>query len=145
MNVQIALPPRLAEIVDDFAMAEGREKLEMLLQYSDGLPAIPDWLKGKEAEMEAVPECMTPVSVAAEMKDGGMVYHFIVPPESPTVRGYAAVLAEGLNGVPPEQVLNLPADFYLQMGLQQVLTNQRLNGMAALVAHIKRLALEHIK
>ncbi len=145
MNVQVALPPRLAEIVDDFAMAEGREKLEMLLQYSDSLPPVPDWLKGKEAEMEAVPECMTPVSVAAEMKDGGMVYHFIVPPESPTVRGYAALLAEGLNGVPPEQVLNLPADFYLQMGLQQVLTNQRLNGMAALVAHIKRLALEHIK
>ena len=145
MNVQIAMPPRLAEIVDDFAMAEGREKLEMLLQYSDNLPPIPDWLQGKEAEMEAVPECMTPVSAAAEMKDGGMVYHFIVPPESPTVRGYAAVLAEGLNGVPPEQVLNLPADFYLQMGLQQVLTNQRLNGMAALVAHIKRLALEHIK
>ena len=144
MNVQIALPPRLAEIVDNFAMAEGREKLEMLLQYSDSLPPIPDWLKGKEAEMEAVPECMTPVSVAAEMKDGGMVYHFIVPPESPTVRGYAAILAEGLNGIPPEQVLNLPADFYLQMGLQQVLTNQRLNGMAALVAHIKRLALEHI-
>ena len=79
------------------------------------------------------------------MKDGGMIYHFIVPPESPTVRGYAAILAEGLNGVPPEQVLNLPPDFYLQMGLQQVLTNQRLNGMAALVAHIKRLALEHIK
>ena len=145
MNVQIALPPRLAEIVDDFTMAEGREKLEMLLQYSDGLPPLPDWLKGREADMEAVPECMTPVSVAAEMKDGGMVYHFIVPPESPTVRGYAAILAEGLNGVPPGQVLNLPADFYLQMGLQQVLTNQRLNGMAALVAHVKRLALEHIK
>ena len=145
MNVQIVLPPRLAEIVDDFAMAEGREKLEMLLQYSDSLPPIPDWLKGKEAKMEAVPECMTPVSVAAEMKDGGMVYHFIVPLESPTVRGYAAILAEGLNGVPPELVFNLPADFYLQMGLQQVLTGQRLNGMAALVAHIKRIALEHIK
>jgi len=145
MNVQVALPPRLAEIVEDFAMAEGREKLEMLLQYSDSLPPIPDWLKGREAEMESVPECMTPVLVAAEVKDGGMVYHFIVPPESPTVRGYAALLAEGLNGVPPEQVLNLPAEFYLQMGLQQVLTSQRLNGMAALVAHVKRLALENIK
>jgi cysteine desulfuration protein SufE len=145
MNVQLALPPRLAEIVDDFSLAEGREKLEMLLQYSDSLPPVPDWLKGQEAQMEAVPECMTPVSVAGEVKDGGMVYHFIVPPESPTVRGYAAILAEGLQGVPPEEVLNLPTDFYLQMGLQQVLTNQRLNGMAALVAHVKRLALEHIK
>ncbi len=145
MNVQVALPSRLAEIVDDFALAEGREKLEMLLQYSDSLPPVPDWLKGKEDQMEEVPECMTPVSVAAEVKDGGMVYHFIVPPESPTVRGYAAILAEGLRGATPEEVLNLPADFFLQMGLQQVLTSQRLNGMAALVAHVKRLALAHIK
>ena len=145
MNVQVALPPRLAEIVDDFSLAEGREKLEMLLQFSDSLPPVPEWLKGNEDEMESVPECMTPVSVAAEVKEGGMVYHFIVPPESPTVRGYAAILAEGLRGVPPEEVLNLPTEFYLQMGLQQVLTSQRLNGMAALVAHVKRLALEHIK
>ncbi len=145
MNVQIALPPRLAEIVDDFSLAEGREKLEMLLQFSDSLPPLPDWLKGKEGEMEEVPECMTPVSVAAELKDGGMVYHFIVPPESPTVRGYAAILAEGLRGVTPEQVLNLPGDFFLHMGLQQVLTSQRLNGMEALVAHVKRLALEYVK
>ncbi len=145
MNVQVALPPRLAEIVDDFALAEGREKLEMLLQYSDSLPPVPDWLKGKEDQMEAVPECMTPVSVAAEVKDGGMVYHFVVPPESPTVRGYAAILTEGLQGATPEEVLNIPPDFFLQMGLQQVLTSQRLNGMAALVAHVKRLALEHVK
>ncbi len=145
MSVQVVMPPRLAEIVDDFALAEGREKLEMLLQYSDSLPPIPDWLKGRETEMEEVPECMTPVSVAAELKDGGMVYHFIVPPESPTVRGYAAILAEGLRGASPEEVLGLPPDFFLQMGLQQVLTSQRLNGMAALVAHVKRLALEQIK
>jgi len=41
-------------------------------------------------------------------------------------------------------VLSLPPDFYLPMGLQQVLTPQRMNGMAAIVAHIKRLALEQI-
>ncbi len=145
MNVQIALPPRLAEIVDDFSLAEGREKLEMLLQYSDSLPPVPDWLKGKEDQMETVPECITPVSVAAEVKDGGMVFHFIVPPESPTVRGYAAILAEGLRGATPEEVFNLPVDFFMQMGLQQVLTSQRLNGMEALVAHVKRLALENMK
>jgi len=142
MNVRVALPPRLGEIVDDFSLAEGREKLEMLLQYAESLPELPDWLKGKEGEMEPVPECMTPVSVAAELKDGGMVYHFTVPPESPTVRGYAAIMAEGLQGVSPEQVLAMPSDFYLAMGLQQVLTPQRMSGMAGIVAHVKRLALE---
>ena len=144
MNIGIALPARLAEIVDDFSLAEGSEKLEMLLQFSENLPPLPDWLKGKEAQMETVPECMTPVSVIAEVKDGRMFFYFNIPPESPTVRGYAAIMAEGLDGVSPEQVLRLPPDFYLPMGLQYVLTPQRMNGMAAILAHLKRLALEQI-
>lgn len=144
MSVTVALPPRLAEIVDDFSLAEGQEKLELLLQYAESLPALPDWLTGKEGEMESVPECMTPVSLAAELKDGGMVFHFIVPQESPTVRGFASIVAEGLHGVAPEQVLAIPPDFYLAMGLQQVLTPQRMNGMAAIVVHIKRQALEKL-
>jgi cysteine desulfuration protein SufE len=134
------LPARLGEIVEDFTYCEGREKLELLLQFSENLPPLPTWLEGKQAEMDAVPECMTPVSVAAEMKDGGMLFHFAVPVESPTVRGYAAIMAEGLRGASPEQVLNLPNDFYLRMGLQGVLSPQRLTGMAAIVAHVKRLA-----
>ncbi len=144
MSAPADLPPRLAEIVSDFSYAEGREKLEMLLDYAEKLPPLPPWLQERPASMEPVPECMTPVTIAAEMKDGGMIYHFTVPAESPTVRGYAAILADGLRGVAPEQVLHVPSDFYLQMGLQSVLTMQRMSGMASMVAHIKRLALEKI-
>lgn len=144
MSTPGGLPPRLAEIVDDFRLTEGREKLELLLEYSDNLPPLPDWLSEKPAEMESVPECMTPVSVAADLKDGGMEFYFTVPEESPTVRGYASILAEGLRGAPPEQVVQLPSDFYMQMGLQKVLSSQRMNGMAGMVAHVKRLALSKI-
>ncbi len=145
MSVNLALPARLAEIVEDFRYAEGREKLELLIQYADQLPPLPPWLEASSGEMESVPECMTPVWVAVERQDGGLVYHFKVPEESPTVRGYAALLAEGLHGVSPEDVLALPPEFYLAMGLQDVLTPQRLNGMAALVAHVKKLAVEQLK
>uniref|UniRef100_A0A7C4PHG2 SufE family protein n=1 Tax=Anaerolinea thermolimosa TaxID=229919 RepID=A0A7C4PHG2_9CHLR len=145
MNVPGRLPARLAEIVEDFRLCEGREKLELLLQYAESLPPLPEWLQGREMEMEAVPECMTPVAVAAEIRDGGMLFHFKVPEESPTVRGFAAIIAEGLQGASPEEVLDLPADFYLAMGLQEVLTSQRMNGMSAMVAHVKRLAVEQIR
>jgi cysteine desulfuration protein SufE len=145
MNVPGRLPARLAEIVEDFRLCEGREKLELLLQYAENLPPLPEWLQGREMEMEAVPECMTPVAVAAEIRDGGMRFHFKVPEESPTVRGFAAIIAEGLQGASPEEVLDLPADFYQAMGLQEVLTSQRMNGMSAMVAHVKRLAVEQIR
>lgn len=140
MTQPAGLPERLAEIVEDFGLCEGREKLELLLQYSESLPPLPERIAADESGLESVPECMTPVSVTAESQDGRMFFYFKVPAESPTVRGFAAIIEEGLRGATPEQVLNLPAEFYLQMGLQEVLTPQRMNGMSAIVAHVKRLA-----
>lgn len=135
-----ALPPRLGEIVEDFALCEGREKLELLLEYAESLPPLPEHLVGRLADMESVPECMTPVSVAAEQSGSGLVFHFAVPAESPTVRGFASIMAQGLQDSAAENVLAIPADFYLAMGLQDVLTAQRMNGMSAILAHVKRQA-----
>jgi cysteine desulfuration protein SufE len=134
------LPSRLQEIVEDFALAEGREKLELLLQYANELPPLPDWLKGHKERMEPVPECMTPVFAHAEVQNGTMQYYLDVPDEAPTVRGYAAILSQGLNGVTPEQVLNVPTTFYERMGLSGVLSGQRLNGMRAILARLKHYA-----
>jgi cysteine desulfuration protein SufE len=134
-----AIPLRLREIVEEFSWVEGQEKLELLLEYSERMAPLPDWLN-RETNMEQVHECMTPVFVHAEMQDGGMIFYFDVPPESPTVRGYAAILGEGLRGATPEEVLNLPNNFYQEMGLHRVLTAQRLNGITAILAYLKRLA-----
>jgi len=144
MSLTSTLPQRLEEIVADFEVCEGREKLELLLDYARSFPPFPEHLQ-KPDEMEEVPECMTPVQMTSEVKDGRLYFHFIVPEESPTVRGYAALMMEGLNGSLPEDVLGLPADFYLRMGLQHVLTPQRLNGMAAILAHVKRRAAAELK
>jgi cysteine desulfuration protein SufE len=138
------MPVRLKEIIEDFQLSEGREKLELLLEFAEQMPELPERLRQNRDQMEFVPECMTPVYVRAEIQAGRMAFYFDVPDESPTVRGYAALMAEGLRGSTPEQVLSIPGDFYQQMGLDQVLSHQRLNGIIAILAHMKRLALEAI-
>jgi cysteine desulfuration protein SufE len=139
-NIQ-NIPPRLQEIIEDFEISEGREKIELLLDYAQRMEPLPDRLRGSQ-EKEEVPECMTPVSVYAQTEDGKMSFYFDVPAESPTVRGFAALLAEGLNGSTPQEVLDTPGDFYLHMGLERVLTSQRLGGISAILAHMKRLAVQ---
>ncbi len=134
------LPKRLQEIVDDFGFCVGEEKLEFLLEFAEKLPPLPSWLHAKRAEMAQVHECMTPVFVYAEQTNGRFHYHFDIPPEAPTVRGFAAILQEGLSGATTEEITAVPGEFYLQMGLQQVLSGQRLNGIAAILAHMKTLA-----
>jgi cysteine desulfuration protein SufE len=128
------MPPRLSEIIEDFELCEGREKIDLLVEYSDKLPALPEQFK-EQSLRNRVEECMT-------QADGGLRFHFDIPPESPTVRGFAAILEEGLRGAAPEDVLAVPGDFFMQMGLHEVLTMQRLNGIAAMLAYIKRLAAE---
>ena len=134
------LPEKLAEIVEDFSLCEGREKLEYLLQFSEQLPSLPEWVEAKRDEMDQVHECLTPVFIYLEKQDGKLFFHFDIPPEAPTVRGFAAVLQSGLAWVSAEQVQALPHEFYLQMGLQQVLSGQRLHGISAMLAHMKTLA-----
>lgn len=140
-----AIPPRLQEIIEDFQWSEGREKVELLIDFAGRMPPLPDWLQHQHDQMESVPECMTPVFVRAQTEAGKMAFYFDVPAESPTVRGYAAILGDGLSGATPEQVLAVPNDFYQRMGLHQVLTSQRLNGITAILAHMKRLAVEAIQ
>lgn len=139
--METAIPKSLQDIVDEFRWAEGQEKLELLIQYAEKLPPLPERLQVDGAQLDQVQECMTPVFIQAENQDGKMVYHFKVPPESPTVRGYAALMKLGLDQATPEEVLKIPEDFFYEMGLQNVLSYQRLIGMAAILAHMKKLAL----
>ena len=88
---------------------------------------------------------MTPVFIQAEDQDGKMIFHFDVPAESPTVRGYASIMKQGLDGTTPEAVLQIPGDFFYSMGLHEVLTHQRLNGMSAILAHKKQLAVNALE
>ncbi len=137
-------PPRLQKIIEDFSWCEGREKLELLLDFSERMPPLPEWLIERRDAMEPVHECMTPVFVYAETQGDKMTFHFDVPPESPTVRGYATILAEGVHGATPEEIIGIPNDLYLQMGLHEVLSHQRMNGITAILAHMKRLAVKEL-
>ncbi len=139
------LPPKLQEIVDDFAGMTREEKLETLIAYAESFPVLPEWLREKRDSMEPVPECMTPVFLFAErLADGGVHFHLDIPPQSPTVRGLASILANGLNGCAPEEIISVPGDFFLPMNLQEAISQQRLNGFAGVLAHMKQEAVKLI-
>ncbi|WP_374686838.1 SufE family protein [Promineifilum sp.] len=135
------LPAALQTIVEDFRAIEGQEKLEYLLELADRLPPLPERLVPQRQSMDVVNECMTDVFVHAEKENGDRIRFYLdVAEESPTVRGYATILQEGLSGAKLDEILSVPLEFYLQLGLQQVLSAQRLNGIGAILAHMKRVA-----
>jgi cysteine desulfuration protein SufE len=141
MSQTSAIPPRLREIIEEFQAGDRSEKLELMLDYADRLPPLPEHLR-EHAGMDQVHECMSPVFVRGELADDGIVFHFDVPEEAPTTRGYASILADGLRGLTPREVLAVPADFFQEMGLHQILSPQRLNGISAILAYMKRQAIQ---
>jgi cysteine desulfuration protein SufE len=132
------LPAPLRAVVDEFRSSTPRERLELLLEYSQDLPDLPDEIAAKRDEMEQVHECQTPVFLATDVQDGRVYFHLDIPEESPTVRGYAAVVAEGLNGASPQEVFDTPEDLYMLLGLHEAITPQRLRGLHALLVYMKR-------
>lgn len=131
------LPDRLQRLVTLFATAPKDLKIQALLDYSRRVPPLPDDID--PGSLEQVHECQTPFFLLTRLDDDGNVRIFFEsPPESPTVRGYAGIIHEGLDGETPEAILSVPTDFYLQMGLEDVVTPQRLNGMGAIVGRLRR-------
>ncbi len=137
----MTLPKKLQKIVDDFVSMSREEKLETLIAYAESFPDLPERFQEERSKMEAVPECMTPVYIAAEKEpNGGIVFHLDIPKQSPTVRGLASILTNGLNGSSLAEIISVPGDFYLPMNLQEAVSQQRINGFVGVLSHMKQVA-----
>src|SRR4051812_6853318 len=132
------MPPKLSEIVDDFASAPRDVVLEMLLEFSDAVPPLPADLAGHEG-MEPVPECQTSFFLKATVQpDETVEVWFDCPPEAPTTRAFAGILAEGLAGATAAEIVAVPDDLYSRMGLSQAISPLRIRGGSAILARLKR-------
>ena len=132
------MPPKLAEIVEEFASAPREVVLEMLLEFSDAVPPLPAELAGHDG-MEQVPECQTAFFLKATVQPGGTVTTwFDCPPEAPTTRAFAGILAEGLAAASTAEILAVPDDLYARMGLAQAISPLRIRGGSAILARLKR-------
>ncbi len=133
----MSMPTALAEVVSEFAEVSGQDKLALLLEFANDLPELPADLE--EAAMEPVPECQSPLFLHVDAADRDHVrLFFSAPAEAPTTRGFASILAAGLDGQSTDQILAVPDDFYAELGLAALISPLRLRGMAAMLTRIKR-------
>lgn len=137
------LPAALAEIRDDFLALDERERLQLLLEFSNALPALPERYADHPDLLERVEECQSPVFIFVEVDDASVVHVFVTAPrEAPTTRGFASILAEGLKDLTVDEVLSVPADYPLTIGLTEAVSPLRIRGMMALLGRIQRQVTE---
>ena len=131
------LPDILADIRDGFLETPEADRLLLLLEYSDELPAVSDEVANHPEMYERVAECQSPVYIYVEVNDDIVTMHATAPPEAPTTRGFASILVQGLTGLTTDEVLAVPADYPQSIGLTRAVSPLRIGGMTGMLMRAK--------
>lgn len=131
------LPEALAKIVERFQKrANPKQRYEQLLLYAKRLQEMPQ--ESKVAENK-VPGCTSQVYITANLEDGKVWYQG--DSDAQLVKGLVALLIEGLNGLTPDEILQVSPEFIQDMGLNASLTPSRANGFYNIFQTMKKKAL----
>jgi cysteine desulfuration protein SufE len=131
------LPNSLARIVERFKRhTNPKQRYEQLLWYAKRLKEMPEEDKTPENK---VPGCVSQVFITANLEDGKVCY--LGDSDAQLVKGLVALLIEGLNGLTPDEILEISPDFIQDTGLNVSLTPSRANGFYNIFQTMKKKAL----
>jgi cysteine desulfuration protein SufE len=117
-------PASIEKIVNRFQrVSDPKRRYEQLLWFAKKLDPFPTEQKIDENK---VPGCVSQVFVIAELQDGGVVYS--ADSDAQITKGLVALLIKGLNGLTPEEIVNLSPEFIKDTQLDVSLTPSRANG-----------------
>jgi cysteine desulfuration protein SufE len=127
------------QLIKDFEMLRDSERLDLLLEFSEALPELPDRYANHPELLERVEECQSPIFLFVEIDNQGLTrLFFSAPPESPTTRGFASLLFSVIDGLPVPDALAFDLDFPFKLSLSTAVSALRLRGMLGILSRIKR-------
>jgi cysteine desulfuration protein SufE len=129
-------PPNLDKIVERFKRhSDPKKRYEQLLWYAKKLEAMPEEAKIPENKVQG---CVSQVFITANLKDGKVWYQG--DSDAQLVKGLVALLIQGLNGLSPQEIMQVSPDFIEETGLKVSLTPSRANGFYNILQLMKKKA-----
>lgn len=132
------------DLIADFQALGIKDRLNLLLEFSENLPELPSRYADHPDLLERVEECQSPIFLFVEVTDGVVHLYFTAPKESPTTRGFASILHSVIDGLAVDDVLSFDDDFPSKIGLTEAVSPLRIRGMRGMLARIKRQVSEKI-
>lgn len=131
---------KIDRIAEEFNELTPRERLELLLEFAEGLPKLtPEHQVQRDAGEHRVHECQTPVFIWADVVDGRVIIDADVAPEAPTVKGFVGILVDAFSGASAEEVLAVEPNLVHRFGLVEALGMMRMRGLHAISFYIRKL------
>jgi len=128
---------QLEAIVSELSQADRQERIELLIDFAKSLPPLPDRLEHQKDAAHRVEECQSPVFLFVELEGDRVAIHADAPIEAPTVRGFVAILVEGLSGATVEEILQVRGDLIERIGLPEILGMLRVRGLHGVLTRLK--------
>jgi cysteine desulfuration protein SufE len=129
-------------LVSDFQSLQIKDRLNLLLEFSENLPELPPRYADHPDLLERVEECQSPIYLFVEVNSGVVNLFFAAPAEAPTTRGFASLLHSVIDGLPVSETLSFDDDFPSKIGLSEAVSPLRIRGMRGMLARIKRQVAE---
>jgi cysteine desulfuration protein SufE len=126
------------EIVDEFSQFEDWfDKYEHLVKAGQTLPATRTGFRDAQNQISG---CQSAVWLRTERKNGKV--YFSADSDALITRGVLALLLRVLSGQPHQEIAACKLYFIHQTGLASNLSPSRANGLASIVAQMKRGAVD---
>jgi len=127
---------KIREMGENLKMLEGHDRLHYLIDKAKELEPLPESAKTNDNRIHGCASKLWLIGGVRE--DGTMMYQ--VDGDAHISKGTAKVVTDIVNGEHRSEVANLTVDSFIPLGIKELLTVQRQNGLGELIARIIRIA-----
>ena len=127
---------KITERGDNLRLLEGHDRIHYLVDKAKEIDPLPEAAKTEENRIRGCASKLWVIGGARE--DGTMMYQ--VDGDAHISKGTAKVVTDIVNGEPRSDVAKLTVESFTPLGIKELLTMQRQNGLGELIDRIIRIA-----
>ena len=127
---------KITEMGENLRMLEGHDRLQYLVDKAKEVEPLPDAVKTEDNRIHGCASKLWIIGGANE--DNKMQYR--VDGDAFITKGTAKVVTDLVNGAHKSEVANLTVENFAALGIKELLTLQRQNGLGELIHRIIRIA-----
>ena len=127
---------KITEMGDNLRLLEGHDRLHYLIDKAKDMEPLPEAAKIDDNRIRGCASKLWIIGGAKE--DGTMMYQ--VDGDAHISKGTAKIVTDIVNGEPKNEVADLTVESFTPLGIKELLTMQRQNGLGELIDRIIRIA-----
>jgi cysteine desulfuration protein SufE len=127
---------KIQEMGDNLKLLEGHDRLHYLIDKAKDIDPLPESAKTDENRIRG---CASKLWVIGGTREDGTM-NYQVDGDAHISKGTAKIVTDIVNGEPKNEVANLTVESFTPLGIKELLTMQRQNGLGELINRIIRIA-----